>query len=717
MPDLTQTTEILLATEGLLFTPSMRLIDQSVLDNQVGRILDSLGGPNFLPYTNYAQIVPTSGLNLQAGGPGQTVIAQGRLLDSCPTTTLTVATAGVSDRVDLIAIQATRTTGSVAITGFVRSDAATPQLVVLTGTLVSGAATVGLPAGYTVAPRIVGPFPVGIDSTADLRLVSVSTTQAIFQSDDNTDTRAFAFLVAGVAPDPTGNSGVPTTLYLQENRPAWIYVQNTSGTPLVAPPAPSGYDQYATVYVHANETSISGGDITYLFPQLPALSTQLILAGLNVAGSAVIQQTLTVDQATTLAALTAAATILASLTVTGNTTLDGTLTLGGLASFGGSVNIGNALTVAGATILDTTLNVLGNTDLEGTLNVDGATTLAALVATASTLLSLAVTNNATIGGTLGVTGNGNFTSSVAITGNATIGGTLGVTGATTGSLASYTSAVTAGSGTAPVGPAAGDLQASRSTTTGALILGGTSSNSSLDYGVNHAGAFTLGALLYCAEIFGSSAITAGSGTAPGSPAAGDLQASRSTTTGALVLGGSSSSAALDYGVNHASAFTLGAALYGISIVLSGAITASQFNGSGAGLTSGTVPTAALVSIPIGGTVQRQIRLDQTAPSQTLTLLAPLPAGNWIVRAHANFNTNSTSTTTLAGVDGGTTWEATSPNGTTTDTQQPNNADLYLMGTAVGGNQPSVTLATDASTSPNPYIGYGGIYEITCVRSS
>jgi len=689
MPDLTQTTELLQAPEGLLFTPSMRLIDQSVLDNQVGRLVDSLGGPNFLPFANFAQIVPTSGLNLQAGGTGQSVIAQGRLLDSCPTTTLTVATAGSVDRVDLIAIQATRTTGSVAITGFVRSNAATPQLIVLSGTLVSGAATVGLPAGYTVPPRIVGPFPIGIDSTADLRLVSVSTTQAIFQSDDNTDTRSFAFMVAGVAPDPTGSSGVPTTLYLQENRPAWVYVQNTTGTPLVAPPAPSGYDAYATVYVHANETSISGGDITYLFPQLPALSTQLILAGLNVAGSAVIQETLTVEQATALAALTAA-----SLTVTGNTILDGALTLGGLASFGGSVNIGSVLTVAGATVLDTTLNVIGTTNL------------ASLTAAATALSSLLVLGGETVNGDQTVLGTSHLTiiactSSASITGNTTIGGTLGVTGLTSGSNAVYTGAITAGSGTALSGPTSGFLQTSSSTSAGAVIFGGTSSNSELDYGVNHPAAFTLGAPLYSGEIFGSSAITAGWLTAPGSPAAGDLQASRSVSTGALVLGGSSSNAALDYGVNHSGAFTLGAALY-----------ATQFNGSGAGLTSGTVPTAALASIPIGGTVTATpVRVSGTS-GQSLAIGAPLPAGTWQLFADVLVSVPS-GTMTLTGGGSSVTWD-------TASLCQNNSANIMisqLQGSASGGETPSVAVTYSGGSFSTSGIQYAGYITLTCTRVS
>ena len=81
-----------------------------------------------------------------------------------------------------------------------------------------------------------------------------------------------------------------------------------------------------------------------------------------------------------------------------------------------------------------------NATVGGTLGVTGATTLAGLTAGASTLASAAITNNATVGGTLGVTGattlagltaGASTLASAAITNNATVGGTLGVTGATT----------------------------------------------------------------------------------------------------------------------------------------------------------------------------------------------------------------------------------------------------------------------------------------------
>jgi len=119
-----------------------------------------------------------------------------------------------------------------------------------------------------------------------------------------------------------------------------------------------------------------------------------------------------------------------------NSFFDGTVTTDDLAVTGGSVLTGNAtvggtLGVTGAATLSSTAAITGNTTVGGTLGVTGASTLA----------SAAVTNNATVGGTLGVTGN------------STIGGTLGVTGQITGNLTgntagTHTGAVTGNASTA-----------------------------------------------------------------------------------------------------------------------------------------------------------------------------------------------------------------------------------------------------------------------------
>lgn len=83
----------------------------------------------------------------------------------------------------------------------------------------------------------------------------------------------------------------------------------------------------------------------------------------------------------------------------------------------------------------------GDAQLAGTLGVSGATTLGALTAGQTTLGSLGVTGNETVGGTFRATGattlstlstSGQATlSSLAVTNAATVGSTLGVTGVTT----------------------------------------------------------------------------------------------------------------------------------------------------------------------------------------------------------------------------------------------------------------------------------------------
>ena len=129
-----------------------------------------------------------------------------------------------------------------------------------------------------------------------------------------------------------------------------------------------------------------------------------------------------------------------------NSFFDGTVTTDDLAVTGGSVLTGNAtvggtLGVTGAATLSSTAAITGNTTVGGTLGVTGASTLA----------SAAVTNNATVGGTL------------AVTGNSTLGGTLGVTGQITGNVTgntagTHTGAVTGNASTATA------LQTARSIT-------------------------------------------------------------------------------------------------------------------------------------------------------------------------------------------------------------------------------------------------------------
>jgi hypothetical protein len=90
------------------------------------------------------------------------------------------------------------------------------------------------------------------------------------------------------------------------------------------------------------------------------------------------------------------------------------------------------------------------------------------------------------------------------------------------------------------------------------------------------------------------ALTAGPYT--GNTLPGDVAAGRSASVGILFLG-SNGSQSLDFGLAHSGAFTFdGGPLY-----------ASVFNGSGAGLTAGTIPNGALVTTPIDTSATAQTK--------------------------------------------------------------------------------------------------------------
>ena len=116
--------------------------------------------------------------------------------------------------------------------------------------------------------------------------------------------------------------------------------------------------------------------------------------------------------------------------------------------FGGSISVGG--TVDGVDIADlstdfsshqvsgahTALDITNNADIGGTLGVTGAATLSSTLAVTGTLTA---SGAATVGTTLGVTGAATFGSTVGVTGTLTasgaltVGGSMGVTGTITGS--------------------------------------------------------------------------------------------------------------------------------------------------------------------------------------------------------------------------------------------------------------------------------------------
>lgn len=158
------------------------------------------------------------------------------------------------------------------------------------------------------------------------------------------------------------------------------------------------------------------------------------VTSVTTSGNAVVGGTLGVTGASSLSTLsTSGAANLNSLsvagtsTLTGNTTIGGTLAVSGGQTFSATTNMNIGLTSGNFTVggnlnvtslsnlsslstslgatIGTTLGVTGNTTLGGTLGVTGATSLSTLSSSgAATLNSLAVTNGATVGTTLGVTG-------------------------------------------------------------------------------------------------------------------------------------------------------------------------------------------------------------------------------------------------------------------------------------------------------------------------
>lgn len=105
-------------------------------------------------------------------------------------------------------------------------------------------------------------------------------------------------------------------------------------------------------------------------------------------------------------------------TIAGSVTFTGAgtaLTVNNNASIGGTLGVTGASTFSTATITS-------NATVGGTFGVTGNTTLSS---------ALSVTGAATLSSTLGVTGAATLSSTLGVTGNTTVGGTLGVTGATT----------------------------------------------------------------------------------------------------------------------------------------------------------------------------------------------------------------------------------------------------------------------------------------------
>ncbi len=112
------------------------------------------------------------------------------------------------------------------------------------------------------------------------------------------------------------------------------------------------------------------------------------------------------------------------LAVTGGSVLSGSTTVGGTLGVTGLSTL-NSLSLTNNATVGGWINVTDNSVFGGTLGITGNTTVGG---------TLGVTGNSTFSGTLGVTGNTTVGGTLGVTGNSTIGGTLGVTGQITGDV-------------------------------------------------------------------------------------------------------------------------------------------------------------------------------------------------------------------------------------------------------------------------------------------
>ena len=132
-------------------------------------------------------------------------------------------------------------------------------------------------------------------------------------------------------------------------------------------------------------------------------------------------------------------TLTNNLNVSGPTSLGNNLTVTGASSVSGNASVGGVLTVTGISNLNNKLNVSDDVKMEKQLTVVGASYLSTLNSTgdASVGGQLNVTSIANLGNNLNVSGDASVvgkldvTKSVAVTQNATVGGTLTATGAST----------------------------------------------------------------------------------------------------------------------------------------------------------------------------------------------------------------------------------------------------------------------------------------------
>ena len=312
------------------------------------------------------------------------------------------------------------------------------------------------------------------NSSGTLNVVGISTLGATTSASLGV---TGAFTVAGLSTlSSTTASGLAVTNGL-----------NVAGSSVLAATTVTGplrvtADATFTTNVTINGNLIVNGDIDFTTLASISVGTLTVSSSFESLGTAFLNSTTVAGLA-----VTSQATIGGSLSVTGlgsfttNVSVTGDLSAGfvtaGAGSFAGALNVAGSSNLA-ATSISTTLNVAGVTNLSATtvngpLNVTGVGSFTTNVTIAgdltvngnilfntanisystltvtdyfnsqgratmqaTTIAGLAVTNNQTIGGTLGVTGSASFTT------NVSVGGDLSVIGVVTAGSGSFAGTLT-----------------------------------------------------------------------------------------------------------------------------------------------------------------------------------------------------------------------------------------------------------------------------------
>lgn len=391
---------VLIGTDTLDFEGTTNEIETAVTDNKI-----TIGLPNDVTIGN--NLTVTTGL-----------------------TTGTLTASGLADLNGNLDVQGTSnftgamtttnitTTGTLDVTGQINIDDLT-----INGTDISAT------AGTQIT---IDPFPAGGDAGGDviiygnLQVTGTQTTvnSTVVQIDDpmmslGTDTHTNAALDSGLKIQYTDGADKDAFIGYDISAGEFVWIEDATDT--------------------AGVMTGSLGSAAFGSMRVTDLTEdRIVIVGAN--GELEDDAGFTFD-GTTLTAPNISTTglSLTNLTVTGTSDLQGAVTAGAGLDVTGATTL-DAVTASGAAALNggtttTTLTASGAAALNGGTNTTTLSTTGL-----ATLDSASITNNATVGGTLGITGTTTAaainatdidSSTLDTTGNVTVGGTLDVTGATT----------------------------------------------------------------------------------------------------------------------------------------------------------------------------------------------------------------------------------------------------------------------------------------------